>query len=136
MSNQLNEYLNKAIAREMQVAIQYLWQHVVVKGVLGQVVAGQLRDIGIVEMKHAEKIAERLDYLGGIPTTKPTTIAIGKDWKEMIALDVKAEVEAKELYKEIVALAAKEKDTTTRLLFEEILSDEEEHHDYFTRVLE
>jgi bacterioferritin len=136
MSNQLNEYLNKAIAREMQVAIQYLWQHVVVRGVLGQVVASQLRDIGVVEMKHAEKIAERLDYLGGIPTTKPATITIGKDWKEMIALDVKAEVEAKELYKEIVALAAKEKDTTTRLLFEEILSDEEEHHDYFTRVLQ
>jgi bacterioferritin len=136
MSEKLNENLNKAIAREMQVAIQYLWQHVVVKGVLGQVVSGQLRDIGIVEMKHAEKIAERLDYLGGIPTTKPATIQIGKDWKEMIALNVKAEVEAKELYKEIVALAAKEGDTTTRLLFEEILSDEEEHHDYFTRVLE
>jgi bacterioferritin len=136
MSEKLNENLNKAIAREMQVAIQYLWQHVVVKGVLGQVVSGQLRDIGIVEMKHAEKIAERLDYLGGIPTTKPATIQIGKDWKEMIALNVKAEVEAKELYKEIVALAAKENDTTTRLLFEEILSDEEEHHDYFTRVLE
>jgi len=136
MSEKLNENLNKAIAREMQVAIQYLWQHVVVKGVLGQVVSGQLRDIGIVEMKHAEKIAERLDYLGGIPTTKPATITIGKDWKEMIALNVKAEVEAKALYKEIVALAAKENDTTTRLLFEEILSDEEEHHDYFTRVLE
>jgi len=136
MSEKLNENLNKAIAREMQVSIQYLWQHVVVKGVLGQVVSGQLRDIGIVEMKHAEKIAERLDYLGGIPTTKPTTIQIGKDWKEMIALNVKAEVEAKELYKEIVALAAKENDTTTRLLFEEILSDEEDHHDYFTRVLE
>ena len=136
MSEKLNENLNKAIAREMQVAIQYLWQHVVVKGVLGQVVSGQLRDIGIVEMKHAEKIAERLDYLGGIPTTKPATITIGKDWKEMIALNVKAEVEAKALCKEIVALAAKENDTTTRLLFEEILSDEEEHHDYFTRVLE
>jgi bacterioferritin len=136
MSEKLNEMLNKAIAREMQVSVQYLWQHVVVKGIMGQVIAGELKSIGITEMKHAESIAERLDYLGGIPTTKPAPIEIGKNWKDMVELDVKAEVEAIEMYKEIIKLAIKEGDITTRELFEDLLGSEEGHHDYFTRVLE
>ena len=134
MSEKLNEYLNKAIAREIQVSIQYLWQHVVVRSLKGQVFADAVRDIGITEMKHAEKIAERLDYLGGVPTTQPATIKIGNELKEMIELDVKAEEEAIELYREIVKIAREENDNTTKFLFEGILSDEEEHHDYFTRL--
>ncbi len=134
MSEKLNEYLNKAIAREMQVSIQYLWQHVVVRSLKGQVFGDAVREIGITEMKHAEKIAERLDYLGGVPTTQPAPIKVGEDLKEMIELDVKAEEEAIELYREILKIAREEGDNTTKFLFEEILSEEEEHHDYFTRV--
>ncbi|GAH08679.1 unnamed protein product, partial [marine sediment metagenome] len=36
----------------------------------GFVVHDEFRSIGIAEMKHAETIAERLFYLGGIPTTE------------------------------------------------------------------
>jgi bacterioferritin len=134
MSERIKEHLNLAIARELQVSIQYLWQHVVVRGVKGQVVGDKMREIGITEMKHAESIAERLDYLGGIPTTKPNPIQIGEDWKEMVELNIKAEEEAISLYKEIIKIAWEEGDVTTRTLFEGILADEEEHHDYFARV--
>jgi len=134
MSERIKEHLNLAIARELQVSIQYLWQHVVVRGVKGQVVGDKMREIGITEMKHAESIAERLDYLGGMPTTKPNPIQIGEDWKEMVELNIKAEEEAISLYKEIIKIAWEEGDVTTRTLFEGILADEEEHHDYFTRV--
>ena len=61
---------------------------------------------------------------------------VGKDIKEMLRLDVKAEEEAITLYKDIIKLAGSESDSTTRLLFEEILSDEEDHHDTFTTLLE
>jgi len=134
MSERIKEHLNLAIARELQVSIQYLWQHVVVRGVKGQVVGDKMREIGITEMKHAESIAERLDYLGGMPTTKPNPIQIGEDWKEMVELNIKAEEEAISLYKEIIKIAWEEGDVTTRTLFEGILADEEEHHDYFARV--
>jgi bacterioferritin len=53
----------------------------------------------------------------------------------MLGFDAKAEEEAIDLYKEIIKLAASEGDTTTRLLFEQILSEEEEHHDTFTTLL-
>jgi bacterioferritin len=128
--------LNDAIAREMQVSIQYMWQHVQWGGVKGFAVQDELKKIAIAEMKHAESIAERLFYLGATPTTKPTEIVVGKTLKQMITRDVKDEENAIKLYKEIIAQAEKEKDETTAFLFMGILKDEEEHHDTFTTLLE
>ena len=128
--------LNDAIAREIQVSIQYMWQHVQWGGVKGFAVQDELKKIAIAEMGHAESIAERLFYLGGIPTTKPTEIFVGKTLKEMIQRDIKDEENAITLYKGIIEQARKEKDQTTEILFMNILKDEEDHHDTFTTMLE
>jgi len=128
--------LNEAIARELQVSIQYMWQHVQWKGVEGYAVSDEFKKIAIAEMKHAEKIAERLWYLGGKPTTKPNPINVGDELKEMIGFDVKAEEEAIAMYKQIMDVAEKEGDVATREIFEEIEEEEEEHHDFFTGLLE
>lgn len=135
-SKKLLEMLNDAIAREIQVSIQYMWQHVQWSGVKGFAVQEELKKIAVTEMKHAEAIAERLFYLGGTPTTKPAEIFVGKTLKEMIQRDVKDEENAISLYKEIIAQARAEKDETTAFLFEGILKDEEEHHDTFTTLME
>ena len=135
-SKELLEQLNQAIARELQVAVQYMWQHVQWSGVKGFAVQSELKAIGIAEMKHAEAIAERLFYLGGIPTTKPTPIFVGNSLKEMIAQDVKDEEGAITLYKTIAEMARKEGDETTNRLFREILPQEEGHRDTFTTLLE
>ena len=135
-SKELLDMLNGAIARELQVSIQYMWQHVQWSGVKGFAVQNELEKIAITEMKHAEAIAERLFYLGGIPTTKPTEIFVGETLKEMIERDIKDEENAITLYKTIIEQARKEKDQTTELLFMNILKDEEEHHDTFTTLLE
>ncbi|MCX8037660.1 MAG: ferritin-like domain-containing protein [Candidatus Sumerlaeia bacterium] len=135
-SKQLMEKLNAAIARELQVVVQYMWQHVLWSGVKGFAVKDELKKIAIEEMKHAEAIAERLNYLGGIPTTKPTPIFVGTSLKEMIEQDKKDEEGAIKMYKEIMALAAKEGDEVTTLLFQKILTDEEDHHDVFSTLLE
>jgi len=99
------------------------------------VVTDILKKIAIVEMKHAEDIAERLNYLGGTPTTQPTPIKIGKTLEGMIKEDFAAEEDAIKLYKEIVHMADKEDDITTRRLFEEILADEEGHLAEFQTLL-
>ena len=135
-SKKLLEMLNDAIAREIQVSIQYMWQHVQWGGVKGFAVQDELKKIAIAEMGHAESIAERLFYLGGIPTTKPTEIFVGKTLKEMIKRDIKDEENAITLYKGIIEQARKEKDQTTEILFMNILKDEEDHHDTFTTMLE
>ncbi len=135
-SKKLLDMLNGAIAREMQVVVQYMWQHVQWIGVKGFATKDAFEEIAIAEMKHAEAIAERLFYLGGIPTTKPDPINVGKTLKEMVAQDVKDEAKAIAMYKEIIELARKESDETTAFLFMGILKDEEDHHDTFTTLLE
>jgi bacterioferritin len=136
VSKELKELLNQAIARELQVSVQYMWQHVQVRGALGVAVRDKFKETAITEMKHSEMIAERLWYLGGTPTTKPAPIEVGLSLKGFLELDTKAEVEAIELYKKIIEVAQGEGDLTTAHLFREILEEEEEHHDLFTTMLE
>jgi bacterioferritin len=136
VSDELKSMLNDAIAREIQVIVQYMWQHVQVMGVKAYAVRDEFKNVAIDEMKHAEKIAERLWYLGGTPTTKPSPIHIGESLKDFLEYDVQAEIEAVEMYRKIIALATAEGDVTTAFIFKEILEDEEEHHDIFTTMLE
>ena len=136
VSAALLDQLNVAIAREIQVAVQYMWQHVQWSGVKGFAVHDEFKSIAVTGMKHAEAIAERLYYLGGIPTTKPSPIFVGTTLKEMIKQDIKDEADAIKLYKNIVEMARKEGDETTNRLFREILQQEEGHHDTFTTLYE
>jgi bacterioferritin len=134
-SKKLLELMNKGIARELQVAIQYMWQHVTVTGIKGAMVEDVFKEIAVTEMKHAEEIAERLAYLNGVPTVKPDPIVVGSSLAEMLQLDEKAEEEAILLYKTIIKVAGDEGDSTTRRLFEQILAEEEEHLDTFSKLL-
>ena len=134
-STRLLEKLNEAVARELQVSVQYMWQHVMAKGLESAEIADVFEDVAIAEMKHAEKIAERLFYFDVVPTTKPAPIQVGGTITQMLEADAKAEEEAIDLYKEIIKQATHEGDSTTRLLFEQILADEEDHHDKFTTLL-
>ncbi|MBP2675260.1 MAG: Ferritin, Dps family protein [Deltaproteobacteria bacterium] len=135
-SKELLDLLNQGIAREIQVSVQYMWQHVLWKGVQGYAVKDVLKKFAIQEMKHAEAIAERLSSLGGTPTTKPTPIFVGETLKEMLAKDLKDEEGAIALYRETISVAAKAGDETTAGLFRQILADEEDHADVFGALLE
>lgn len=128
--------LNEAIAREIQVSVQYMWQHVQSAGMKGEVVKGMFKSFAVAEMKHAEAIAERLVMLGGTPTTKPTTITVGSGADEMLKIDRKAEAEAIVMYRGIIELAQKQGDYTTAQLFIGILADEEEHLAAFESFLQ
>jgi bacterioferritin len=134
-SSKLTDMMQQAIAREIQVSVQYMWQHIMAKGLESAELADVFEEVAIAEMKHAEKIAERIFYFDITPTTKPDPIKVGGTLKQMLEHDAKAEEEAIDLYKQIIKLAASEGDTTTRLLFEQILADEEGHHDTFTTLL-
>jgi len=134
-STKLTDMLQQAIAREIQVSVQYMWQHIMAKGLESAEIADVFEDAAIEEMKHAEKIAERIFYFDVVPTTKPSPIVVVPGLKEMLEADAKAEEEAIDLYKTIIKQAESEGDSTTRLLFEQILADEERHHDTFTTLL-
>ena len=134
-SKNLLNILNKGIARELQVSIQYMWQHVQVTGINGAIVEDTFREIAITEMKHAEALAERLSFLNGIPTTKPDPIFVGSSLRDMLMQDQKNEEEAIQLYRKGIKLAKEEFDFVTEHLLVKTLSEEEEHIDTFGKLL-
>jgi len=135
VSQKLLDFLNKGIARELQVSIQYMWQHVQVTGTDGVIVEDILRKTAIAEMKHAERLAERLDYLNGVSTTKPDPIFVGGSLIEMLKQNEQDEEKAITLYKQAIQVATREGDYTTRRLLEEILAEEEDHINTFGKLL-
>jgi len=131
----LLEALNRAIAKELKVSIQYMWQHVQVIGVYRPDLRDAFKKIAMEEMKQAEKLAERLFYLGGKPTTQPDPVTVGENVKEMLQYDIGVEGEAIRMYKDMIRLAESERDYATRELLENILVEEEEEHSTLTRLL-
>lgn len=135
------DLLNKGVAREIQVAVQYMLQHSKMEKLLRKMIPENilldkttydqvgkvLRELAIQEMKHLGKILERIYILGGEATTKPSKIEIGNSLKEFGKLGLKAETEALQLYRQILDMAGKLGDWETREMFEEIYKDEEKH---------
>lgn len=134
-SKKLIELLNKGVARELQVSIQYMWQHVQVTGLEGLLVKDIFKEIAINEMKHAEELAERISSLNGVSTVKPDPIFVGGSLIEMLKQNQQNEEEAIHLYKNAIQVAEAEADFTTRGLLENILGDEEKHLDIFGKML-
>jgi len=83
-------------------------------------------------MKHAEKLIARILFLEGMPiVSKLNPLHIGSSVKDMLANDLKAEVEAVSSYNDAIALAAEVKDAGTRELLQRIVEDEEKHVAWF-----
>lgn len=135
------DLLNQAVAREIQVSIQYMLQHAKMEKLIRKVIPENilldkttydavgkfLKEFSIAEMKHMAKITERIYYLGGSATTKSDKVFIGNSLSEFARNGVKAEEEALVLYRKIIDEAGRLEDWETREMFEEIYSEEEKH---------
>ncbi|MBI2303294.1 MAG: ferritin [Chloroflexi bacterium] len=119
--------LNQDLGLELGAITQYMWHHVMGVGMESPAITDTFKEISMDEMKHAEKLAERIDYLGGTPVTKPAEIKMGGDLKKMIADDLDGENLAIRTYKGHIKLCEEANDPVTRLLLENILTDEEDH---------
>jgi bacterioferritin len=132
----LVDALNADLAGELGAIVQYMWHHVMVTGKESPEIAEIFDDLSKDEMKHAELLAERLDWFGATPTTKPDAIKIGGKLTKMIEDDLAGEEKAIADYKAHIKLAAELGDPVTRLMLENILSDEEGHAHTWRTILE
>jgi bacterioferritin len=132
----LVDALNADLSDELAAIVQYMWHHVMATGKESPEIAEIFDDTSKDEMKHAELIAERLDYFGAVPTTIPTSIKVGGKLTKMMEEDLAGEEKAIATYKTHIKLAADLGDPVTRLMLENILSDEEGHAHTWRTILE
>ncbi len=119
--------LNEALTEELASIIQYLWDHILARGLESPAISDMFKELSMIEMKHAYSIAERIDLLGGLPTTSVGPIKVGGDLPKMVDDNLKLEYDAIEMYRKLVKMAEAEDDPVSRRLLEDILGDTEEH---------
>jgi bacterioferritin len=90
----------------------------------------------IDEMKHAEKLIERILFLDGTPGMgMKLPLAVGENVKAQLESDLRLEHEAFAQYNAAIEVCATEGDNTSRELFKELLADEEKHIDFLEAQL-
>jgi bacterioferritin len=91
----------------------------------------------IDEMKHADRLIERILFLGGLPNLQDLDkLLIGENVKEILECDLTLEQKAIVDLREAIAYAETVRDYVSRELYVSILDNEEEHVDYIEQQLE
>jgi len=128
------EILQSVLATEIVCVLRYTQNAVAATGIASDSVREEFDEHANEERKHMRAVAERINQLGGDPDFNPEGIltrsasqyAIGKNLVEMIKENLIAERIAVEHYRELVRFFG-DRDPTTRVMLEGILTNEEEH---------
>ena len=134
-SQEIIEALNRDLSDELAAIVQYMWHHVTGTGFESQAITAQMRLTSLDEMRHAELLAERIDYLGGVPTATLSKVYMGGELRKLVQDDLDGENRAIAQYKTHIKLCQEIGDSTTRLMLETILTDEENHAHTWETVL-
>ncbi|AKK29828.1 MULTISPECIES: bacterioferritin [Mycobacteriaceae] len=99
--------------------------------------AKHTRDESFDEMRHAERVTDRILILDGLPNYQRIgTLNIGQTIREQFESDLALEYEVVNRLKPAIVLCREKQDSTTANLFEDIVADEEHHIDYLETQLE
>jgi bacterioferritin len=129
------DLLTEARLRELEAIDQYMVHHHELENKDFGKLASKIKEIAIVEMKHAERLAERILFLKGEPISETdATSQKGQEIPEMLATDIVLESKTVRMYNEAAVICASEKDQKSKDLFEELLSDEEGHFNFFENI--
>ena len=128
------EILNEALATEIVCVLRYMHHYFMATGVHAAAARDEFKEHADAEREHADKLAERIQQLGGKPDFDPRSLlqrsasqyVEGTNLIDMIKENLIAERIAVETYRDLIRYFA-ENDPTTRVMLERILAQEEEH---------
>jgi bacterioferritin len=130
------EFLNKALYNELTAINQYFLHAKMLKNWGLKELAEHEYKESIDEMKHADRLAERILFLDGLPNFQALgKLKIGENPRELLECDLALELEALPLLREAIRYCESVGDAVSRKLFIDILDSEEEHVDWIETQL-
>lgn len=125
------EILNEVLTSELTGINQYFIHHKMCANWGYERLSKKKRQESIEEMKHADRVIERILFLDGVPNMqRMSPVRVGENPVEQHELDLALEKDARERLNRGVALAREKGDNGTRELLEGILKDEEDSIDW------
>jgi bacterioferritin len=130
-------YLNEQLTAELTAINQYFLHYKMQENRGWKKLAEYTRHESFDEMKHAERLTDRIIFLDGLPNyQKLLPLEIGQTVTEMFKADMKVEVAAVDRLRRGIAVMRQKGDITSANIFEDILADEEGHIDYLETQLD
>jgi bacterioferritin len=131
------EFLNIALKNELTAINQYFLHYRMLKNWGVTKLAKFEYEESIDEMKHADKLADRILFLEGLPNFQLLgRLRIGESVEEILKADLELEMEAIPLLRDAIQHCESVRDYISRDLFQHILDNEEEHVDTLEKLFE